>query len=273
MLIAAFRHVNHPHGLLHAEARIDTSKHLIYIIGVNRRSSGSMKAFTILVVDDDRQILDFLRPKLRGAGYNVLTAGNGIEALEQVKNQEPDLLVLDMMMPEKDGLETLREIRDFSAVPVIVLSARGSDADKIKGLEFGADDYLAKPFNPDELIARIKALQRRFEPAEARVTLKRIVFEELTIDFEGRLVTVGGEARHLTNIEWLLLTELACNAGRLVTYGYLLARVWGTEYRDDVQLVRSWVSRLRHKLEKDPDKPRLIRNLSKAGYILTLPSS
>jgi two-component system KDP operon response regulator KdpE len=232
-----------------------------------------MKTFTVLVVDDDRQILDFLRPKLRGAGYEVLTAANGIEALEQVKNREPDLLVLDMMMPEKDGLETLREIRGFSAVPVIVLSARGSDADKIKGLDYGADDYLAKPFNPDELVARIKAMRRRSEPVEARVNLAEIVLEDLTIDFTRRLVTVGGEERHLTNIEWLLLTELARNSGRLVTYGYLLARVWGQDYREDVQLVRSWVSRLRHKIEKNPDKPRLIRNMSKAGYILNLPPS
>ena len=232
-----------------------------------------MKKLTILVVDDDQQILDFLRPKLKGAGYNVLTASNGIEALEQARNQEPDLLVLDLMMPVKDGLETLREIRDFSAVPVIVLSARGADADKIKGLELGADDYLSKPFNPDELLARIKALRRRFEPAEARKALRTLSLEGLTIDFEKRVVTASGEEKSLTNIEWLLLTELARNAGRLVTYSHLLARVWGTEYREDVQLVRSWVSRLRHKIEKDPDNPRLIRTFHKAGYIMNQPSS
>lgn len=232
-----------------------------------------MKTYTILVVDDDQNILDFLRPKLKGAGYNVLTASNGVEALEQVKDQEPDLLVLDMMMPEKDGLETLKEIRDFSAVPVIVLSARGADTDKIKGLELGADDYLSKPFNPDELLARIRALRRRFEPAEARKTLRTLSFGALTIDFEKRVVIAGGEEKYLTNIEWLLLGELAHNAGRLVTYSYLLSRVWGAEYRDDVQLVRSWVSRLRHKLEKDPDNPRLIRNLPKAGYIMSQPSA
>jgi len=232
-----------------------------------------MKPFTILVVDDDEQILDFLRPKLRSAGYNVLTATNGVEALEQTKAQEPDLLVLDMIMPEKNGLETLKEIRDFSAVPVMVLSARGADADKIKGLELGADDYLSKPFNPDELLARIKALRRRFEPAEARKTLRTFSFEDLTVDFEKRVVTVSGEEKSLTNIEWLLLTELARNVGRVVTYNYLLTRVWGTEYRDDVQLVRSWISRLRHKIEKDPDNPGLIRNLPKAGYIMNQPSA
>lgn len=233
----------------------------------------NMKKFTILVVDDDQQILDFLRPKLKGAGYNVLTATNGIEALEQAKAQDPDLLVLDMIMPEKNGLETLKEIRHFSAVPVIVLSARGADVDKIRGLELGADDYLSKPFNPDELLARIKALRRRFEPAEARKALRTLSFGDLNIDFEKRAVAAGSEEKYLTNIEWLLLGELARNAGRLVTYNYLLTRVWGPEYRDDIQLVRSGVSRLRHKLEKDPDNPRLIRNLPKAGYIMNQPSA
>ena len=252
---------------------IDIAGTVIYHLVIERPVKYGMKRFTILVVDDDQQILDFLSPKLRGAGYNVLTAGSGLDALEQAKAQEPDLLVLDMMMPEKDGLETLKEIREFSAIPVIILSARGADADKIRGLELGADDYLSKPFNPDELLARIKALRRRFEPAEARKALKTLSFEDLTIDFEKRVVAVGGEVKSLTNMEWLLLTELANNAGRLVTYSYLLSRVWGAEYRDDIQLVRSWVSRLRHKLEKDPDKPSLIRNLPKAGYILNHPSA
>jgi len=232
-----------------------------------------MKKFTILVVDDDEQILDFLRPKLRGSGYNVLTASNGIEALEQAKTQEPDIMVLDMIMPEKNGLETLKEIRNFSAMPVIFLSARGADADKIKGLELGADDYLSKPFNPDELIARIKAVRRRLVPAETRKTLKPLSFEDLTVDFDKHLISVSGEKKYLTNIEWLLLSELARNTGRLVTYHHLLTTVWGAEYRDDVQLVRSWISRLRHKIEKDPDNPRLIRNLPKAGYIMNQPSS
>ena len=232
-----------------------------------------MKRYTILVVDDDEQILDFLRPKLRGSGYNVLTAGNGIEALEQAKTQEPDIMVLDLAMPQMDGFETLKEIRNFSAVPVIFLSARGADADKIKGLELGADDYLSKPFNPDELIARIEAVRRRLEPAETRKTLKSLSFEDLTVDFDKHLISVSGEEKQLTNIEWLLLSELARNAGRLVTYHHLLTTVWGAEYRDDVQLVRSWISRLRHKIEKDPDNPRLIRNLPKAGYIMNQPDS
>ena len=230
-----------------------------------------MKPFTILVVDDDEQILDFLRPKLKGAGYNVLTASNGVEALEQTKAQEPDLLVLDLVMPGMDGFETLKEIRDFSAVPVIVLSARGADTDKIRGLELGADDYLSKPFNPDELLARIKALRRRFEPEEVRKTIRTLTFEDLTIDFEKHTVMVTGKEKYMTNIEWLLLAELARNAGRLVTYSYLLMRVWGSEYSDDVQILRTWISRLRYKIERDPDKPEIIRTIPKTGYLIDQP--
>jgi DNA-binding response OmpR family regulator len=232
-----------------------------------------MKRFTILITDDDEQVLDFLKPKLRNAGYNVLTAGNGIEALEKVKIEEPNLLVLDLIMPKMDGFETLKELRNFSAIPVIVLSGRGADTDKIKGLELGADDYLSKPFNPDELISRIQAVRRRLEPAETRKNLQSLFFEELTVEFDKHLIIVGGEEKKLTNIEWLLLSELARNAGRLVTYHHLLTTVWGAEYRDDVQLVRAWMSRLRRKIEKDPDSSTLIRTFSKVGYIMNLPSS
>jgi len=232
-----------------------------------------MKRFTILIVDDDEQILDFLRPKLRSSGYNVLTAGNGSEALEQVKNQEPDLLVLDLIMPQMDGFETLKELRNFSAIPVIVLSGKGADIDKIMGLELGADDYLSKPFNPDELIGRIEAVRRRLEPTETRKRLQPISFGELTVEFDRHLIIVGGEEKKLTNIEWLLLSELALNAGRLVTYQHLLITIWGAEYRDDVQLVRAWISRLRRKIDKDPDNSSLIRTLPKVGYIMNLPSS
>jgi DNA-binding response OmpR family regulator len=232
-----------------------------------------MKRFTILITDDDEQVLDFLKPKLRNAGYNVLTAGNGIEALEKVKIEEPNLLVLDLIMPKMDGFETLKELRNFSAIPVIVLSGRGADTDKIKGLELGADDYLSKPFNPDELISRIQAVRRRLEPAETRKNLQSLFFEELTVEFDKHLIIVGGEEKKLTNIEWLLLSELARNAGRLVTYHHLLTTVWGAEYRDDVQLVRAWMSRLRRKIEKDPDSSTLIRTFSKVGYIMNLPPS
>ncbi len=231
-----------------------------------------MRQFRVLVVDDEQRILNFLNSKLRASGYEVLTASNGAEALEQVQAQEPDLLVLDVMMPKMDGFETLRELRSFSPVPVIVLSAKGTNADKVKGLDMGADDYLAKPFSPDELVARIEAVRRRLSPDEKRKAHEQFTSGDLTIDFKKRLVILRGEDVRLTRIEWLLLSELAQNAGNLMLYGDLLTRVWGPEYRDDVQILRTWISRLRDKVESDPDNPTLIRTIPKTGYMIDQPS-
>lgn len=230
-----------------------------------------MKQFRILLVDDEERILNFLKSKLKASGYEVVVARNGTEALEQVKGQEPDLMILDLVMPRMNGFEALKELRRFSAMPVIVLSARGDDADKIKGLSLGADDYLAKPFNPDELVARIEAVRRRLEPAEMRKTVEPLSLKNVTIDFKKRSVVVSDEEKYLTRIEWLLLSELARNAGRLMLYGELLARIWGPEYRDDVQLLRTWISRLRHKVERNPDNPEIIRTIPKTGYIIDQP--
>jgi DNA-binding response OmpR family regulator len=190
-----------------------------------------------------------------------------------VQAQEPDLVVLDVMMPKMDGFETLKELRSFSSVPVIILSAKGSNADKVKGLDLGADDYLAKPFSPDELIARIEAVRRRLAPAEKRKAHEQFSLGNLTIDFKKRLVIVKGEEARLTRIEWLLLSELAQNAGSLMLYSDLLTRVWGPEYRDDVQILRTWISRLRNKVESDPNNPTLIRTIPKTGYMIDLPSA
>ncbi|MFO7772406.1 MAG: response regulator transcription factor [Dehalococcoidia bacterium] len=231
-----------------------------------------MKQYRVLVVDDESRILNFLSSKLRASGYEVLTASNGVEALEQVEAQEPDLVVLDVLMPQKDGFETLKEIRTFSPVPTIILSARGENADKVKGLSLGADDYLAKPFSPDELIARIEAVRRRLAPSEKRKTHDHLSLGEVTIDFKKRLVSVKGEEVRLTRIEWLLLSELARNAGSLMLYSDLLTRIWGPEYRDDVQILRTWISRLREKIEGEPDSPKLIRTIPKTGYIIDLQS-
>jgi len=230
-----------------------------------------MKKFRVLVVDDEERILNFLKAKLKASGYEVITAGNGFEAVEQAQAQEPDMIVLDLLMPKMDGFETLKEIRSFSQVPVIILSAKGADADKIKGLGLGADDYLQKPFNPDELVARIEAVKRRLEPSERRRYPEELSLGNLSIDFEGRRVLAGGKEVHLTRIEWLLLSELARNMDRLMTYEELLSRVWGPEYRDDVQTLRTWISRLRNKLEKEPDNPGLIRTIPKTGYIIGQP--
>jgi DNA-binding response OmpR family regulator len=232
-----------------------------------------MRQFRILAVDDEERILGFLSSKLKVSGYEVIVASNGIDALEQVQAQEPDLVVLDIMMPQMDGFETLKELRSFSAVPVIVLSARGSNAEKIKGLDLGADDYLSKPFSPDELVARIEAIRRRMAPDEDRKFHEQLSLGELTIDFKKRLVTVKGDEVRLTRIEWLLLSELARNAGSLMPSGDLLTRIWGIEYRDDMQILRTWISRLRNKIESDPKNPILIRTVPKIGYILEQPST
>jgi len=232
-----------------------------------------VKQFRVLVVDDEQRILGFLSHKLKASGFGVFTASSGKSALEQVQGQEPDLVVLDLVMPGLDGFETLKQLRSFSSVPVIILSARESSADKIKGLTLGADDYLPKPFDPDELVARIEAVRRRSESVGGRKKPEPLTVGQVTIDFERRTVTMQGEEKKLTRIEWLVLSELARNEGRLVLYEELLSRVWGPEYRDDVQILRTWVSRIRRKLESDPGNPTLIRTVPRTGYMLVRPSS
>src|SRR5208283_3223575 len=149
--------------------------------------------FSVLIVDDEERILNFLKTKLRTTGYDVMLAVNGIEALDKVKEQEPDLIVMDVIMPKMDGFQTLKELRTFSTVPVIMLSARGDDSDRIKGLGLGADDYLPKPFNPDELVARIEAIRRRLNLPERKSIPKEMVIHELNINFDERRITVRGK--------------------------------------------------------------------------------
>jgi DNA-binding response OmpR family regulator len=232
-----------------------------------------MKQFRVLIVDDEPRILKFLELKLKASGYKVLTANNGFEAIEQVEAQEPDLVVLDVVMPKKDGFETLKEIRAFSSVPVIILSAKEADTDKVRGLELGADDYLAKPFSPEELVARIEAVRRRLVSAQDRKVVEFITLGPMSINLKRHLVIVNGQEIQLTRIEWLLLSELARNAGKLMLYSDLLTRIWGPEYRDDVQILRTWISRLRHKIEQEPDQPLIIRTVPKAGYMIDQPQA
>ena len=227
-----------------------------------------MKQFRVLIVDDEPRIIKFLEVKLKASGYEVLMANNGQEAVTIFQSQEPDLLVLDVVMPGMDGFETLKQIRSFSSVPVIILSAKETNTDKVKGLKMGADDYLAKPFNPDELVARIEAVRRRLAPEENRKVVDLITLGNVTVNMKNRVVIVDGKEVQLTRIEWLLLSELSRNRGKLMLYEELLTRVWGPEYRDDVQILRTWISRLRHKVEKDPDNPVFIHTVPKTGYII-----
>ncbi|OGO03814.1 MAG: hypothetical protein A2Y60_00920 [Chloroflexi bacterium RBG_13_54_9] len=232
-----------------------------------------MKLFRVLVVDDEERIVNFLRSKLKASGYEVFTASDGVQGLEQAQTQEPDLIVLDLVMPRMDGFETLRQLRVFSKVPVIILTAKGDDADKIKGLTLGADDYLQKPFNPDELVARIEAVKRRLGPDPQRRTMAPLSLGDMTVYFHERRVAINDEEIYLNRTEWLLLSEFARNSGRLMLHHELLTRVWGPEYRDDIQLLRTWISRLRHKLERHAVGLQLIQTVPKVGYILKPPST
>lgn len=229
-----------------------------------------MKQYKVLLVDDEDRILNFLVSKLKLSGYDAVIAHDGFECLKLVREEEPDLVVLDVLMPKMDGFETLKQIRTFSSIPVIFLSARGVDADRIKGLSLGADDYLPKPFNPDELVARIEAVRRRLSPGDRQQIPEKFTFHSLVADFISHSISVEGNEVHLTRIEWLLLSELVRNIGRLVPYEELLTKAWGPEYRDDVQLLRTWMSRLRNKIEISPDNPQIIRTLPKSGYIIDL---
>ena len=232
-----------------------------------------MRKQLVLVVDDEPAIVRLVRAKLQADGYAVLTAGRGEEALALLDDERPDLVVLDVMMPGMDGFETLRRIRTVSQVPVIMLTARAGDADKLKGLQEGADDYLTKPFNPDELAARVAAVLRRaagIAPAGGRAMLR---YGRVEIDLERRRVIAGDEEVRLSRTEWALLEQLAANAGRVMLHGELLSRIWGPEFRDEVHYLRTWVSRLRAKLEPDGAEPALITTFPGIGYRLEPPPS
>jgi DNA-binding response OmpR family regulator len=226
-----------------------------------------MQKCRLLVVDDEIRILNFLRSNLKAVGYEVVTASNGLEALKQFHATQPDLILLDILMPKMSGFDVLKEIRGFSKVPVIFLSARGNEREKIAGLDMGADDYISKPFSPDELVSRIEAVMRRFKPSEPKIP-DELCLGDIALDFKAHKVIDRGDEIYLTRLEWLLLSELALNADRLMTYEELLVRVWGAEYRDDVQFLRTWISRLRRKIEEKPDEPRIILTVTKMGYIL-----
>ena len=224
-------------------------------------------SWCVLLVDDEERILNFLKTKLKLYGYKVILAANGVEALEQIQCQEPDLVVLDVTMPKKNGFETLKELRTFSTIPVIMLTAVRDSFDKVRGFGLGADDYLAKPFNPDELIARIEAIRRRLSPGKDLRMNRDLVLNDLTFNFDKHRVIVRGEAVKLTKIEVSLLLELATNAGHLMTYPDLLSKVWGTEYREDLSILRTWVCRLRKKCRSAPSPYSIITTVPKTGYI------
>ena len=228
--------------------------------------SGGKQGKTILVVDDEPRIIEAVSMNLELEGYQVSGASNGYEALKKFTKELPDLVILDVMMPEMDGFEALKRIREVSTVPVIMLTVKGEETDKVKGLELGADDYVTKPFGPKELVSRVKAALRRVEmPTPAPKTQIR-VDDNLSIDFSRRNVIVKGKGVHLRPTEYRLLYQLVSNAGRILTHETLLRRVWGHEYRDEDHYLWLYITYLRQKIEEDPKHPKYILGERGIGY-------
>jgi two-component system, OmpR family, KDP operon response regulator KdpE len=219
-------------------------------------------ATRVLVCDDEEQILRALRVILRDAGYEAVTAVTGEEALDRAAVKPPAAAILDLMLPDIDGVEVTKRLREWSQMPIIVLSAVGEEEAKVRALAAGADDYVTKPFGPPELVARLEAVLRRAKPETSEPL---IVADGLEIDLVGRAVRRDGKEVHLTPTEFELLRVLAQNRGRLMTHRSLLVEVWGVEYEDDVQVLRAHVANLRRKIEPE-DGPRYIRTDPGVGY-------
>ncbi len=222
---------------------------------------------SILVVDDEERMVRFIRLNLEHDGFQVISAYRGYEALEKVRTEMPDLVLLDVMLPDLDGFEVLRLIRESSNTPVIMLTAKGEEDDRVRGLELGADDYVTKPFSPRELVSRVRAVLRRVEAASLTAKNEVIeVDERLRIDFGRREVWVEGKLVKLRPTEYRLLYHLVQNAGWVMTYEQLLTKVWGYEYRDEEHYVRLYINYLRQKIEKDPSNPKYILTERGVGY-------
>jgi two-component system KDP operon response regulator KdpE len=220
----------------------------------------------ILVVDDESRMRRFVRMNLELEGYRVIEANNGLEAVDKVREELPDLVLLDVMMPEMDGFEALEQIRQISMVPVIMLTIKNEENDKVKGLELGADDYVTKPFSPRELTSRIQAILRRAAMPSPTAKTSIEIDENLTVDFQRREVIVDGERVKLRPTEYRLLYHLVNNAGWVMPHETLLSKVWGYEYRDDTHLLRLYITYLRKKIEPDPSNPKYIFNERGIGY-------
>jgi two-component system KDP operon response regulator KdpE len=220
----------------------------------------------ILVVDDEPHLVRAVSMYLELQGYVVFGASSGEEALQAIRDKLPDLVILDVLMPGMDGFETLQEIRRVSNVPVIMLTARGEEEQKVRGLALGADDYVTKPFGQKELAARVQAVLRRAEQPATLPKTRIVVDEELTLDFDRGEVLVRGQPVRLTATEYRLLYHLAANPGRLMPTETLLAKVWGYEYRQEDHYVRLYISYLRQKIEPDPAHPKYILTVPGLGY-------
>jgi len=221
---------------------------------------------TILVVDDESRMARFVKMNLDLEGYITLEANTGFQALEKVREYQPDLVLLDVEMPGLDGFETLKRIREIGEMPVIMLTVRSDEDDRIRGLDLGADDYVTKPFSPRELSSRIRAVLRRFEPPTRPEDQIIVIDDRLSFDLQRRDVIVDGERLGLRPTEYRLLDHLIQNAGWVVPHETLLSKVWGHEYANDNHLLRLYITYLRKKIEPDPSDPRYIFTERGLGY-------
>jgi two-component system KDP operon response regulator KdpE len=220
----------------------------------------------ILVVDDEERMVRFIRLNLEHDGYVVVDAFTGKQALQRLRDSTPDMILLDVMMPDLDGFEVLQMIREITNVPVIMLTAKSEEDDRVRGLELGADDYITKPFSPRELVSRIKAVMRRTEGASGGMHGLIQVDNRLKIDFDRREIWLEGKLVKLRPTEYRLLYHLVQNAGWVISHDQLLSKVWGYEYRDEPHYVRLYINYLRQKLEKDPANPQYILTERGVGY-------
>lgn len=220
----------------------------------------------ILVVDDEINIIKFLRANLEEKGYEVFVALDGEQALQIFEREVPDLVLLDIMMPKLDGFEVCRRLREWTHVPIIMLSAKANEGDKVKCLDLGADDYITKPFGAAELLARVNATLRRSVLSDSVHPEPSFVCGNLNVNFARRQVTVAGKETKLTPTEFNLLQEFVLNVGKVLTHSYLLNKVWGPEYRDETEYLHVFTRRLRVKLEHDPAVPKFIMTVPGVGY-------
>jgi two-component system KDP operon response regulator KdpE len=230
-----------------------------------------MRLPKILVVDDEPHLVKLVRSNLEAQNYKVITAMDGVSGLNMVEKEGPDLVILDIMLPGMDGFDVLQKIREFSSVPVVMLTAKDQDVDVVKGLTLGADDYVKKPFSVHELLARVEAVLRRAAPDSDVQARPPFVSGDFEMDFQQRRVTVRGKTIKLGPTEYKLLSQLVRNAGRVMLHADLLRKVWGPEYGGETEYLRVYVSYLRNKIEEDPSKPKYILTEHGVGYMFKRP--
>ena len=227
-----------------------------------------MKDYTILLIEDEKNIADFIEKILRSNDYKVVTASTGGEGLSLIKSRCPDIILLDLGLPDMDGVEIIRKIRSWSNMPIIVISARAEDSDKIEALDAGADDYLTKPFSVDELLARLRVTQRRLALMKTDITQESPIFTNgaLKIDYMAGCAYLDGTELHLTPIEYKLLCLLSKNMGKVLTHTYITQQIWGSSWDNDVASLRVFMATLRKKLERGKDTPQYIQTHIGIGY-------